>query len=449
MKACRVKLDAAKAGAYHDADAAERVRLSMGIGNSAPACGVGVHAGFGAPVDDAAYRRIFPYSAEICALTELKKKPGIGVKLRSGMGGHCLLYLNGVRLDRTAGYPTLRLCEPGASPGSHGAGISVNSHYKNANWIAAEGSDFLWTGALEPGDRLNQESYERTQRHAKAAGILDGVEFHEHLFRDKPASMSDYDYMHEISIGTDYGARFGRDIYRARIALDHGRMAKIVDYLNDLNAPYRAGHKIFRWNVINNNCVHIVHNALAAAGVWRHWPTGQLVVRAAFKFPVPKNEFVDLALRANDLPIEDMHAVYKDAAARRALFEHDALPTAPGALVMAERAMPDNDIYEIDRLRLIFYDNPVWGPYRFRFARILREPRYSDLRSNLHHFAQRYAAALQRAGAANGPDKNPPPGDWAQFRLRYGKYIAREAAKVNQLLASLDTPAARLAEAAL
>ena len=449
MKTRRVQLDAAKAGAYHDADAAEWVRLSMGIGNSAPTGAAGDPAGFAMPVDDAAYRRFYPYHAEICALSELKKKSGIGVKLRSGMGGHCLLYLNGVQLDRAEGYPTLRLCAPGASPGSHGAGISVNSHYKNTNWIAAEGSDFLWTGAVEPGERLTPEGYARTQCQAKAAGILNGVEFHAHLFRDKPDSMSDYDYMHEISIGTDYGARFGRDIYRARIALDHGRMAKIVDYLNDLNAPYRAGHKIFLWNVINNNCVHIVHNALAAAGIWPHWPTGQLVVRAAFKFPVPKNEFVDLALRANDLPIENMHAMYKDAAVRRTLFEDDALPTAPGALVMAERAMPDNDIYDIDRLRLIFYDNPVWGPYRFRFARILQEPRYSDLRSNLQHFAQRYAVALKRIGAANGPDENSPSGEWAQFRLRYGKYIAREAAKVNLLLASLDAPAARLAEATL
>ena len=76
MKTRRVQLDAAKAGAYHDADAAEWVRLSMGIGNSAPIGAAGDPAGFATPVDDAAYRRFYPYHAEICALSELKKKPG-------------------------------------------------------------------------------------------------------------------------------------------------------------------------------------------------------------------------------------------------------------------------------------------------------------------------------------------------------------------------------------
>ena len=37
-----------------------------------------------------------PYYAELCALTEIRKKPGDGVPLHSGIGGHAILYLNGV-----------------------------------------------------------------------------------------------------------------------------------------------------------------------------------------------------------------------------------------------------------------------------------------------------------------------------------------------------------------
>ena len=106
-----------------------------------------LEAGETEPMANVAYDRLYPYHAELCALSELRKKPGFGVPVRSGMGGHCLLYLNGVRRDRTA-YPTLRVCAPGDSPARHGVGISVNSHYKNANWVAAEGREFLWRGGL-------------------------------------------------------------------------------------------------------------------------------------------------------------------------------------------------------------------------------------------------------------------------------------------------------------
>lgn len=400
----------------------------------------------GTATDDARYQRFYPYHAEVCALTEIRKKPGFGAKLHSGIGGHSVLYLNGVRLDRRARYPVLRLCDPEASPESHGVGISVNSHFSNANWIAVEGRDFVWRGALEPGERLTRAAYERTQDHAKAMGVLDGVTFHDHLFRDKPLGMSKRDYMYEISIATDYAMNFGRDIYRARIPLDHARMATIVAFLNGLNAPYRDGSRIYRWRVLNDNCSHVTHNALASAGIWAPWPTGQFFVVAALKFPVPKNEFVDLMLRTNDLPIQDAQAVYDDSVARRAFLEKGALPTAPGALGTAEPAIGDNDLYHTDRLRLIFYDNPFWGPYRSRLARILGEPRYFDLRANLHHFAAVYGEALERRREARGTMALPSGANTkalderARFDMRYDRYIDREAAKVSRYLASLNHP---------
>ena len=358
------------------------------------------------PRSGAAYEDLYPYHAELCALSELRKKPGFGIPLRSGRGGHSLLYLNGVRLERTAGSPALRLCTPGEAPERHGVGISVNSHYRNANWVAVEGRDFFWRGALAPGERLTREAYARTQERAQAMGVLDGVEFHPHFFRDKPSGMTGRDFMYEISVATDYGAQFGRDVFRARVPLDRPRMAAIIEYLNALNAPYREGRKIYRWRILNNNCAHVGHNALAAAGLWAPWPTGQFFAFAAFKFPVPKNEFVNLMLRANDLPIEDAQALYADVPARRALLATGTLPTAAGALALAAPAVADNDIYDVARLRLIFYDNPFWGPYRGRFQRVLTEPRYCDLHANLRISPpgmrrRKRAAAVMGAGAVS------------------------------------------------
>jgi hypothetical protein len=379
-----------------------------------------------------AYDDIVPYYAELCALSELRKKPGFGVPLRSGMGGHLLLYLNGVRVNRDSGYPVLEVTPPGPSAGRHGAAVSANSHYRNANWVAVEDRDFVFRGALAPGEALTRDAYARTQASARARGLLDGIEFHQHFFQDKPPGMSIEDVKYEISVATDYGAQFGRDCYRARVPLDAVRMRRVVDFLNALNEPYRAGRRVYRWRLFNDNCVHMAHNALAAAGFWAPWPTGQSAVLAAFRFPVPKNTLVDLARRANDLPIEDAEAMFADSEARRALTDGGYLPTGPAALTSVAPAIATNDVYDVRRLRLIFYDNPFWGPYRGWFRRILSEPRYWDLNANLRHFAQRYQAAARRLPRMAGW-----VGERAQFRDRYEQHIAAETAKVAQWQADL------------
>lgn len=378
------------------------------------------------------YDRLYPYYAELCALSEIRKKPGVGVQFRSAMGGHSLLYLSGVRLDRDAGYPILELCDQDASPADHGVGISVNSHYRNANWVAAEGRDFVFRGGLQRDEPLTHQSYEQTQNRAKAMGVLDGIEFHEHEFRDKPPGMSQRDYMYEISVGTDYAARFGREIYSAKVPLDRRRMGIIVDYLNALNVPYRDGKRTYRWSVFNNNCSHVAHNALAKAGVWAPWPTGEFIVTAAFNFPVPKNEFVDLTVQGNDLPVDDPRALFADPIARHALLDHDALPTAPGALAGAQLAVTENQVYDVDRLKLIFYENPLWGKYHRRFDRIFREPRYFFLPANLDHFAAAYENARKNLPGARGD------GEMMRFMTRYERYIDRELDRVAEQLAALS-----------
>lgn len=392
-------------------------------------------------IENRLYDRFYPYHAELCALSELRKKPGFGAKVYSGMGGHALLYLSGVCLERTNGYPTLRLADPGASPADHGVGISVNAHYRNANWVAVEGRDFVFRGALRPGEPLTRASYERTQNRAKAMGLLDGIEFHEHLFRNKPPHMSRLDYMYEISIASDYAVSFARDIYRAKVPLDRERMARVVEFLNLANMPFRDGKRVYRWRVLNDNCSHLAHNALARAGIWAPWPTGQFFAIAAFNFPVPKNEFVDLMIQVNDLPIDDPQALYGEAIARRALLETDALPTVHGGLAAAERAVSENEIYDTERLRLIFYANRLWSRYHRQFARIFREPRYLNLPANLRHFAVLYQRAREKLPAARGD------GDTAHFVDRYERYLDREMAKVEAHLAELSHPVNGHAEA--
>ena len=393
------------------------------------------------------YSSLYSYYVEVCAISELKKKPGSGVDISSGVGGHAVLYLDNVCRDDAAHYPTIKLCAPETPAGKRGVGLSVNAHYKNANWVATAGRDFFFHGGLQPDERLTRAAYERTQLQAKAMGILDGVEFHEAVFEDKPEGMSRRDYMYEISVATDYAIAFGRDRYCARRPVDRDQMAKIVDYLNGINAPYRDGKKAFEWSVLRNNCSHVAHNALAVAGLWDEWETDRFILFAAFDFPVPKNEFVNLMRRTNDFSIDDLDAVYEDGAARRALLESDTLPTAPGALAEAEPARQDNDMYDTD-LSLIFYDQPLLGPYQSRFERIFAEPRYTDLRANLQHFANLYDKIRQQRQpfgaflARQRVSGSPREADLARFYARYYEYIGRMSAGVRAELGSLPPAAA-------
>ena len=55
--------------------------------------------------------------------------------------------------------------------------------------------------------------------------------------------------------------------------------------------------------------------------------------------------------------------------------------------------MQPNDLYNT-HLRLIFYDEPIFGHYQERFDRIFAEPRYTDLAANLSYFSAMYTSIL-------------------------------------------------------
>jgi hypothetical protein len=393
------------------------------------------------PSDEKLYTSLFPYYAEFCALSELIKKPSHGTDIPSGgPGGHSVLYLNGVCRVADAGYPTVAMCPAGGSMAGHGVGLSVNEHFQNASWVAVDGRSFFFDGAVAPGAGLSERGYERTRAMARRMGIYDGVVFHRAAFDGKPADMSERDYIYDISVATDYALAFGRDRYCARVPLDRAQMAMIVDYLNGLNEPYRSGSKTFEWDVLRNNCTHMAHNALAAAGLWEEWETDRFILAAAFDFPVPKNEFVNLMLRTNDMPLADPAALYRDRAARAALAGGRRIPTAPGALAQAERAMSPNALFDTD-LRLIFYDEPIlFGHYQEHFDRIFSRRRYTDLRENLAYFSSLYASILAApadAGSAAPQSGEPDP---AAFARDYRRYLAREKATVDRWRAALRRP---------
>jgi hypothetical protein len=338
------------------------------------------------PHDEAANTALHPYYLEFCALSEVQKKPGYGADIRGGVGGHSTIYLNGVcRVGD--GYPEIAVCADDAA--SNGVGLSVNGHFANATWIAVPGRDFFYHGDLKPGQPLTRAVYDATKAHAKRLGLYDAVRFHDVVFDDMPPGYARDSFKYEVSIATDYAITYGRDRYCARVPVSAAEMTRIVDYLNGLNRPYRDGKAEYEWSVLNDNCIHVAHNALTAIGFWPPWPTNRFILIALFDFPVPKNEFVNIMRRANDMPITDLLAVWNDRPARRALLAGEGLPTREGAIATFEPLAHQNAVYNTD-LQLIFYDEPVFGSYEGWYRQILSAPQYTSLQANMTHFSMLY-----------------------------------------------------------
>ena len=396
----------------------------------------------GKPDDEAAYRALFPYYAEICAVSQLGKKPGFGAEISSGIGGHAVLYLNGVCLVPDSAYPVLALCDqiPGKNS-ADGVGLSVNAHYANANWVAVEGRDFFFEGSLRPGQELTRAVYQTTLAEAKAKRIYDAVDFHDEVYEDMPAGFTREDFKYEISASTDFALAFGRNRYCGRVPLDRPQMSRIVDYLNALNEPYRSGAAIFDWDLFSHNCAHMNHNALAVAGLWEPWAIDRFFLIAMFDFPVPKNEFVNLMGRTNDFPIDDLEAVYDDTAARQMLLHENRLPTQPGAIADIGSIDPRNDLYDTES-KIIFYDDPILGRYQKRFDTILSEKRYTELKANLLYFGalyeriQRTRKSLEWYIEKRGMPMAERP-NFAIFYSRYYDYIDKQAAETARQIALL------------
>ncbi|AQS86762.1 hypothetical protein AA101099_0065 [Neoasaia chiangmaiensis NBRC 101099] len=384
--------------------------------------------------NDAAYDGLFPQWAELCAVSQISKKPGYGADIAGGPGGHAVMFLHGACLDPHSTYPVLHACADG------GTGISMNAHFVNANWVGIGDRAFFFDGILRPGEGLGRADYQATKAEAQKRGLYSAINFRDWAVADRPAGTSRESWKYEVSIGTDYAVSFGRARYCARLPLTEKQMSRAISFLNSRNAPYHQGEKTFDTNVLQDNCNHLTHNALAAAGFWHNWPVDRFILTSAFSFPVPKNEVVNLLDRAARHAPDDLHALYHDPLTRRSLMDDGWLPGEPGIILDSHPVRTPNDVYNT-RLALIFYDDPVLGHYHRAFQRYLDAPRYHDLRANLLWYRALYA----RISAERKPLAwwlGREPSDFSAFYNAYYDWLTREQALVERGLNQLPAPGA-------
>jgi hypothetical protein len=339
---------------------------------------------------DPAYDRLFPYYVELCTISQFSRKDG----RRGNPFGHALMYIKGACKDEDAPFPQLRRCRSVATSlddPEHGAAVSVGRWLKNVNWVAIPGYKLVFTGNLEPGERLTSEHFDATVTEAIDRGVYDGVELHPGW---KSRDDSDLrEYVADHSITADFALQFARNVFCSRIPVTEPVLDEVVAFLNEKNYEYATGDVEYNWSLFSHNCVHTVRNALAAANFWSPLSVLGIEVLHLFRLAVPANEFVNLAILGADGPIGSYRAIGRERPSRDALLDFRWLPTRHGALVKTLPVHEPNDIYHT-AFRLFAVQSPLSMGHSANAVRLLADPRYVDLGKNLAFFRDRYDAIL-------------------------------------------------------
>jgi hypothetical protein len=339
---------------------------------------------------DPVYDQLFPYYVELCATSQFRSK----LKGEGGVAGHAVMYIKGACKDEQAAFPQLRRCHVAATEitdPEHGAGISVGRWFRNVNWVAVPGYELFYQGNLKTGEPLTQAHFEATVRDVVDKGVFKGVEF-----RDYPTAGAEpglENFIGNQAIGTDLALQFARSVFCARIPVTELMLDEVIAFLNDKNHEYFAGEADYQWNLLADNCVHTVRNALAAANIWSPLSVRTVKLLHLFNLAVPANEFVNLAELGTEGNMDDYRRIQQEDPQRDAFHEFSWLPTRHGALLKTLPIHDPNDLYDTT-FRLFTLQSPFRMGKTAHAVELLSDNRFVDLGANLRFFRERYDAIL-------------------------------------------------------
>jgi hypothetical protein len=381
---------------------------------------------------DRAYDLLYPRSIEVCAASRIRplfSGPG-------GPAGHAVLYLKGACRDTAAGYPRLKLCDLAATdladPES-GTGVSVNRVLRNANWVAVPGESLFFYGDVGRYELLGRPHLEETARRADSLGIFAGVEIHPEALAPGATGEARRAATLEHSLGTDFALAYGRTAYCVRFPVPEAALGRAVDYLNGLNESYALGSREYRWSGVSDNCAHVLHNTLAAAGFWAPQSVRSFIVKQFFNLSVPVDQFSDAALIL-DAGIENPREIYENPAFRELLLSEGWLPGGDGALFRVIPVHQRNAMYDTE---LTFFSlSDLLGLKSRRVGELIADARFTDLEYNLLSFKRRYEDLLAREGRRR-PDEPEGDDEYERFRRAYFAWAGRRLEEVKAKLARL------------
>ncbi len=378
------------------------------------------------------YDQLYPYYVEVCAVSQIRPRG----ESYGGSAGHAVIYLKGAKWVKDAPYPTIALCDSTddlKNPNT-GVGVSVDKLFQNVNWIGVPTRFFFFYGNLPETTALTQERFEETIRYAINLGIFNGIKVHQKYLVDKPDTMSILEYLAHESIGTDYALNFGRTIFSVSVPVTREVLGRVVDYLNRINREYATGKAHYDWSGYSDNCSHLVHNSLAAAGFWKPQTVNTTKLKQLFNLSVPANEFVNLFDRANNYPIEDIKKIYRDEVLNQTLMEYHWLPTRHGALLRTIQVRQENEVYD-PQFKIFVMEFPIIKQKTRKVKKMAQRPEFTELKANLLYFQQRYRKILARKEKTLRKNNDPK---FLEFARVYYQYIQEQLDDVNVKLRVLE-----------
>jgi hypothetical protein len=196
--------------------------------------------------------------------------------------------------------------------------------------------------------------------------------------------------------------------------------------------------------------VHTLHNAVAAAGIWKPKSVRAVKLRQMANMAVPANTFIELAQLANRYPVENLNKIRRDELQWKNLTERDWLPSSPGALVKSLSVHQENQLYDT-KFRMLILEGWFTDGTTRKARELLVDGRFGSIDANLHYFRQRYDRILARRKPNNWIDKLRGE-DYRRDKAAYYAYIERRRARLDELfgeLATLDKKRTEILDAAL
>ena len=295
-------------------------------------------------------------------------------------------------------------------------------------------SYLFFQGNLEAGQVLDEDRALATLEAAEAAGIFNGIEIHETYQPPEDDEHAQIFLAAKETLGTDFALNFGRTIFCARLPVTVGMLGDIINYLNNLNQEYALGEADYNWSGYHDNCSHVLHNSLAAAGVWPEQSVRVTKIRQLFNLSIPANEFANLAILANTYPLDNFDRLFYDRVKRKSLLERNWLPMRHGALMKIIPVHADNELYETG-MRIFVLEGPLFRRKTAKIDDLFRQPRNTQVEANLLYFKQLYQKILDQRPA--GWDQPNPEDAYAATRKSYFEYIEGQLVDVDRKLAQL------------
>jgi hypothetical protein len=330
----------------------------------------------------------------------------------------------------------------------------VNKIFDNVTWVAIPGRDEFFRGGLANEQTLDRDFFEIAIKKATMAGWFKGVGIKDALMRERSSALNLEEFIVRHSIGTDFALNFARTAYCARLPMSRDAIGKVITYLNGANESAQKSGYI--WNMYTNNCSHVAHNALAAAGVWdpkvARGPGAINVARDVVSvaralalsqmsdFSFPANNFVRLYEAGNERPIDDALSAFRNHDVRRTMND-GWITTGPGALIASYpiHEATRNRMFSAGRDPFLFSVPMLWDKAE-TFKRLTRDAPsiVTDLDASLTHYRERYEEALanqrsldEELRSLRGIESEE------EFRIFYGRfydYIAEELKRTDARL---------------